>query len=273
MAKRERGGALRSTETYYAIVTGASAGLGKAFAGELALRGHNLLLVSLPGTGLSELSDDLSSRNKISVHFIETDLTRREAPAEIAGYAREQGLEVNILINNAGIGHGGEIGEYSDSAIEESVFLNMRCATMMINLFIDELKRRERAYILNLGSFGGFMPMPYKSIYSATKSYVYHFSLAIREELRGTGVNVSVAMPGPVLTNHKVMERINRQGFLARSNVIEAEKAAVYMLDRMFSGRGLIIPRRTMRVAYSAGCLLPFRVLMLITRRLFRGID
>ncbi len=259
--------------SYYAIVTGASAGLGRAFAEELARRGHNLLLVSLPGTGLSELSDSLRQQGNISVHFIETDLRRREAPEEIATYAREHGLEADILVNNAGIGHGGEIGEYSDDAIEESVFLNMRCTTLMTNLFIDELKKRKRAYILNLGSFGGFMPMAYKSIYSATKSYIYHFSLAVRQELRGTGVSISVAMPGPVLTNHKVRERISRQGFLARSNVIEADKAAAYMLDRLFRGRGLIIPRWTMRFSYFAGCLLPFRVLMLITGRLFRGIN
>ncbi len=91
--------------------------------------------------------------------------------------------------------------------------------------------------------------------------------------MRSTGVRISVAMPGPVLTNHRVMERINRQGYIARSNVIAADKAAAYMLDRMFSGRGLIIPRRTMRIACFARCLLPFRVLMLITGRLFRGIN
>jgi hypothetical protein len=259
--------------SYYAIVTGASAGLGKAFAGELARRGHNLLLVSLPETGLPDLSELLRGQGNVSVHYIETDLMRKEAPIEIAGYAREHGLEVNILINNAGIGHGGEIGEYSDAAIEESVFLNMRCATLMTNLFINELKRRERAYILNLGSFGGFMPLPYKSIYSATKSYIFNFSLAVREELRGTGVSVSVAMPGPVLTNHRVMERINRQGFIARSNVIEAEKAAAYMLDRMFRGRALIIPRWTMRIAYSIGTLLPYRLLMVLLGKIFRGIN
>ena len=260
-------------DSYYAIVTGASAGLGKAFAGELARRGHNLLLVSLPGTGLPELTDTLRVQGKVSVHCVETDLLSKEAPEEIAIYAKEHGFEVNILVNNAGIGHGGEIGEYSVEAIEESVFLNMRCATLLTNLFINELKRRERAYILNMGSFGGFMPLPYKSIYSATKSYVYHFSLAVREELRGTGVNVSVAMPGPILTNHKVMERISRQGFLARSNVIEAEKAAAYILDRMFRGRGLIIPRWTMRIAYGVGTLLPYRLLMIVLGRLFKGID
>ncbi len=259
--------------SYYAIVTGASAGLGKAFAGELARRGHNLLLVSLPGTGLPELSDNLRGQSNVSVHFIEADLRRREAPEEIANYAREQGLEADILINNAGIGHGGEIGEYSDDAIEESVFLNMRCATLMTNLFIDELKRRERAYILNLGSFGGFVPLPYKSIYSATKSYVYHFSLATREELRGTGVSVSVAMPGPIITNNKVRERMVQQGYISRSNALTPEKAAAYLVDKMFRGQPVIIPRCTMRMAYGVGALLPYRLLMIILGRLFMGVD
>ena len=94
---------MSGTSSYYAIVTGASAGLGKAFAGELARRGHNLLLVSLPGTGLPELADRLRRQGNISVHLIETDLLRREAPEEIAAYARERRLEAEILINNAGI--------------------------------------------------------------------------------------------------------------------------------------------------------------------------
>jgi short-subunit dehydrogenase len=263
---------MKGNSEYYAVVTGASSGLGKALAEELAGRGHGLLLVSLPGTGLPELSAALSARYRVMVYFVETDLTDIQAPEEIMKYAGEKKLSIDILINNVGVGHGGEIGSYSDATIRESIFLNMRCTTLMTNTFVQELKRREKAYILNIGSFSGFLPIPFKSIYSATKSYIYHFSLAIREELRGTGVSVSVAMPGPIVTNTRVRERIKVMGFIARSNLIEPDSAATYILDRMFRGRGVIIPGRTVRLSYNLGKLLPYRLLMIITGRIFMGI-
>lgn len=258
---------------YYALVTGASQGLGRAIAEELARRGHNLLLVSLPGTGLTELSDTLAGRYSISARFSETDLMRKEAPAELLEFTRANHMGIDILVNNVGIGHGGAIGDYSDSAIEESVFLNMRCTTLMTNTFKDKLCRSGRAYILNIGSFGGFMPLPYKSVYSATKSYIFNFSLAVREELRSQGVSVSVAMPGGIITNGRVRERVNKLGPLGKLNALEPDEAARYLIDRMFRGKSVIIPGFTMRTAYFVGCALPFRLLLALTGKIFRGIN
>ncbi len=258
---------------HYAIITGASSGLGKALALEMARRGHNLLLASLPGTGLPGLSDDIHARYDVAVKFIETDLTRAESPGQIRGFVADQNLGVDILINNVGIGHGGAVGDYHEAAIEECVFLNMRCTTQMTNAFIDELKHREQAYILNMGSLGGFLPVPYKSVYSATKSYIYHFSLAIREELRGEGISVSVAMPGPLLTNARVRERISKVGFISRSNVIEVDKAAAYMIRMMYRGKGVIIPRWTLRISYLIGSFLPYRILLALLGKIFRGVS
>lgn len=257
----------------YALVTGASQGLGRAIAEELARRGHNLMLAALPGTGLAELTASLVGRYNVSARFLETDLMRREAPSELLAYVRNNGIEVDVLVNNVGIGHGGAIGDYSDAAIEESVFLNMRCTTLMTNAFKDELCNRSRAYILNIGSFGGFMPVPFKSIYSATKSYIYNFSLAVREELRSQGVSVSVAMPGGIITNGKVKERVEKLGPLGKLNALEPDDAARHLIDRMFRGRSVIIPGWTNKVAYYIGCALPFRLLLALTGRIFRGIS
>jgi short-subunit dehydrogenase len=264
---------MSDSSPYYAIVTGSSEGLGRALATGLARRGHNLLLVALEGTGLPELSADLTERYGVSVHIIETDLMHREAPEELAGYSRDNDLLIDILVNNVGIGHGGEIGNYSAAAIEESVFLNMRCTTLMTNIFAGELVKREKAFILNIGSFGGFMPVPYKSIYSATKSYIYHFSLAVREELRGRGISVSVAMPGGIITNHRVRKRLSEVGPIGRSFAMEPDMAAEYIIKSMFRGRKVIIPGWPMRMAYSIGCLFPFRLLLALTGKMFRGVN
>jgi len=264
---------MNGNSQYFAIVTGASQGLGRAIAEDLARRGHNLLLAALPETGLRELSVILEKHYGVSVKFIEIDLICPEAPGVLLNYVKDHSLEVDILINNVGIGHGGGVGDYSEAAIEESVFLNMRCTTLMTNAFARELTRKEKAYILNIGSFGGFIPLPYKSVYSATKAYIYHFTLAVRGELRGSGVSVSVAMPGGIITNHKVRERLREMGPVARMTSIEPEKAAAYLLDRMFRGRSLIITGRSTRIAYYIGSCLPFRLLMVVTGKLFRGVN
>jgi short-subunit dehydrogenase len=264
---------MKRSSSYFAIVTGSSQGLGRSLAEELARRGHNLILAALPGTGLPEVSENLTRVYGVSVHMVETDLMRREAPSELLGYIRNNGIEVDVLVNNVGIGHGGAIGDYSETAIEESVFLNMRCTTLMTNTFRNELCSRNRAYILNIGSFGGFLPMPYKSIYSATKSYIYNFSLAVREELKGSRVSVSVAMPGGIITNGKVRERVNKLGPLGKLNAMEPDIAARYLTDRMFRGRSVIIPGWTSKMAYYIGCALPFRLLLALTGKIFRGIS
>ncbi len=264
---------MNNSVKYHALVTGASQGLGKALAEELARRGHNLLLAALPGTGLPELASSLEDRYNVSARFIETDLMRLEAPAELLQFARTNNIGVDVLVNNVGIGHGGAIGDYTDSAIGESVFLNMRCTTLMTNTFRDELCSRGRAWILNIGSFGGFMPIPYKSIYSATKSYIFNFSLAVREELRRHGVSVSVAMPGGIITNEKVRERVSKLGPLGKLNALEPDVAARYLIDSLFRGRSVIIPGLTMRIAYYIGCALPFRLLLALTGKIFRGIS
>lgn len=257
----------------YAVVTGASSGLGKALAEELGKRGYGLLLVALPGTGLADQATILSEKYNIPVQIIEADLINPETPHEIQKYVSKLNLTVGILINNVGIGYGGEIGDYTDDAIRESIMLNISCTTLMTNEFIKELKQRERAYILNIGSFGGFLPMPYKSIYSATKSYIYFFSLAIRQELHGTNVSVSVAMPGPILTNDKVRERVRKQGFISRSNLIDAGKAASYIIDRMFRRKDVIIPRWTIRAGYYIASCTPYRILLAVLGRLFKGVN
>lgn len=264
---------MNSNSAYFAIVTGASQGLGRALATELAARGHNLLLAALPETGLPELSNSLETIYGVSVRIFETDLMCLEAPAKLLDFIKDNKIEIDILVNNVGIGHGGAIGEYSEAAIEESVFLNIRCTTLMTNAFKSTLSERKNAYILNIGSFGGFMPLPYKSIYSATKSYIYHFTLAVREELRGNGVRVSVAMPGGIVTNHKVRERLANLGVMAKMNAIEPDRAAQYIIERMYRGRSVIVTGRSMRIAYYIGSLLPYRLLMVVSGKIFRGVN
>src|SRR5665648_319554 len=129
----------------YALITGSSAGLGKAIAGGLAGRGYNLVLVALPGTGLSEISSDLEKMHGIVTHCFEADMCESDTPRLIKEFTTSKGIVINILVNNVGIGHGGEIGHYSDASITETIFLNLRCATILTNSYIDDLRSHSQS--------------------------------------------------------------------------------------------------------------------------------
>ncbi len=124
-----------------------------------------------------------------------------------------------------------------------------------------------------MGSFSGFVPMPYKSIYSASKAYIYHFSISVGEELHGTGVSVSVAMPGPVKTNRKVRERIAAGGKGAIISSLEADEAAREIIKQMFRGRRVIVPGKFYKMLHSVESFLPYGLIMRMTRNAFKGID
>lgn len=256
-----------------ALITGASAGLGYSMSRELARRGHDLVLVALPGTGLESLCQSLSRSYSIRAKCIEIDMISAEAPARIKEITDSEGTSINILINNVGIGYGGEIGTYKTKSVEETFFLNMISATLMTNMFIDDLKSFPKSHILNMGSFSGFTPMPYKSMYSASKAYIFNFSISVREELHGTGVSVSVAMPGPVKTNRKVCERIKSSGKGAQVTALEADEAAKEIISQMFRGRRVIVPGRAYKFLHTVALIIPYGLVMLMTRNTFKGID
>jgi hypothetical protein len=255
----------------YAIITGASSGIGKEFALELARRKYNLILVALPDTGLTEYGELLRNSFGIDVRIIETDLIQKGSHDIIKEYIVGESIPVSLLINNVGIGHNGEIGCYTNQKIEEMLLLNIACTTLITNLLISELKKQPKSYILNMGSFAGLSPLAYKSIYSASKSYVFHFSESIAGELRGTGIHISVAMPGPVITSDIVKDRISKSGFTGREIAITANHVASYTLRQMFAGKRLIIPGRSNRLLNVLLFIIPYGITSRIMHNRFRG--
>jgi len=253
----------------YALITGASAGLGKAIATELAIRHYDLVLTSLPDTGLLELCDNLEVQYGIKALPFEADMTDLQTPSRLKAFTTEKGIKISVLINNVGIGLNGSIGSYSDELIEKMVILNIAAATCMTNIFIGDLKSSAKGYLLNIGSAAGFLPFPYKSLYSATKAYLYHFSIAVREELRGSGVSVSVAMPGPMRTNERVRESIRIQGKKAKLTVIDPEPAAKIILAGLFRGKAVIIPGGVYSGIFYVSKILPNGLLQMLTRNIF----
>jgi len=224
------------------LITGGSEGIGKAIAIEFAKRKHDLVIVALPDKSLIECAEYIETKYKVKVHPYATDLIEKDAPQRLYSWCVEQGISVNILVNNAGMG-GTFIFEKTDiSLFEKIVQLNIQPLISLSYLFIPGMKDHPKAYILNVGSIASFYPVPYKSIYAASKSFVYSFSMALKEELKTTPIKVSVLCPGPVTTNEEVTARIKAQGHLGKLIKMSPDEVAQIAVRRLLNGKTIIIP-------------------------------
>jgi hypothetical protein len=253
-----------------ALITGASQGIGKALAFECAKRKMNLFLVALPSSGLGDVSGKISEMYGVQVDYLETDLTHIESCGEVYRHTRSKGLNINVLINNAGIGYNGKIDAMPAENVDQMIMLNIRATTMMIHLYLADLMAQPKAYILNVGSMAAYSPLPGKCIYAASKAYVMFLSKALGKELRKSGVSVTSVYPYGVMTNDMVKERINKSGFLAKSAVVEAEKVAVVSIDGMLNGKSILIPGKIGKVLFYTGYLMPQGLVLKIMEREFR---
>lgn len=256
---------------HYALITGASAGIGRAFAEELARRNKNLMLVALPESGLENFSEQLVSKYSVDVRHICLDLTSTEGPSRVKEFTDHSGIEIDFLINNAGIGHIGAIEDYSVEEIDEMILLNIRALTLMTRYYISDLRKAEQGVVINLGSFGSYMPSPYKSIYIASKAYVYYFSDAIRRELSDTNVKVLTLMPGPINTNHRVRDRIQKAGIVGKATVLNPEEVVGEALRKIDSRSGIILPGFGVKVTFLILGALPFGLVNQFLKRVFHS--
>ena len=226
----------REPEEKYAVITGASMGLGREMAFELAARGVNLLLVSLENESLEEVCSQVKKKG-IKADYFETDLTTKNNILELTGRIKEN-YNVNILVNNAGIGGSSKFENTEISYIEKIINLNIRATVLIIHQLLPELKRNAPSYILNVSSMAAFSPIGYKTIYPASKVFINHFTKGLNEELKGTGVSASVVNPGPMRTNEYVTGRINKHGMLGKIGVESPGKVAHIAIGKMFKHRG-----------------------------------
>jgi len=253
----------------YTMVTGSSAGIGKAFAEECAGRGMNLLLVSLGGTGLAGVAEDIRKTHGVNVEIIEIDLCEKLAPEAVFDWYKKNAYSIDMIINNAGIGYAGRVENHSLESIDQLVCLNIRALVKLTNLFIPELKKHEKAYIMNMSSLSCFGPVPFKSIYASTKAFVYNFTRAIDAELRGTGVQASISAPGSVVTNQAVQKRIEAAGFFGKVSSLYPNQVAYYTMRKMLKGKRVIIPGRFNRVFRFIESIFPLSVRLRILIKLF----
>ncbi|MDF2454750.1 MAG: family NAD(P)-dependent oxidoreductase [Cytophagaceae bacterium] len=229
-----------TTTNQYAIVTGASRGLGKEYVSELARRGINIILVSLPGEELDVFSLEISLRYSVKTHYYETDLSVNKNVLDLADWVNQH-FEVFLLINNAGTGGSRAFLQASAQYITTIIQLNIMATSVLTRQLLPNLIRQPQAYILNVSSMAAFFPIGFKTVYPASKSFVYSFSRGLNEELSGTNVFVSVVNPGPLKTSLEIAARIDKQGLFAKLGLIEPHTFAQKSMDKLFQKYAVIV--------------------------------
>lgn len=253
----------------FTLVTGASSGIGKEIAWYCGSIGMNLILVSLPDERLDQVALEIAEKHSVKTVYFETDLTKLDSPEEIFNWTQTKGLDVNILINNAGVA-GASVFEISDiEYIDMRIMLNIRALVMLSRLFLPVLKTHQNSYILNVGSLAGFFPIPYKCMYSASKAFVLFFSKALRHELKGTGVSVSVLCPNGVRTNIATNARINSHGRIGQLTELSARLVARKAVEGMLRHRLIIIPGKINYILLLLNRILPASIQQNILSREF----
>lgn len=254
----------------YVIITGASLGLGKAMAKEFAYKGYNLVLVSLPGEQLPLYCHELIEKYSIDAFHFETDLTELENIHQFWRWVKIKNLKLVGLVNNAGLGGSAIFDNTEINFIDSLILLNIRALALLTRLFIPELKKQKKAFILNISSIAAFTPMPYKTVYPASKAFVYSFSVGLREELKDTSIRVSVMHPGPMFTTLENTERLKKHGFMGKIIKLSVEEAAVIGVLQALAGKKVIIPGAVNKLSCKLMKMIPSYFSMPIFTRLFK---
>jgi len=237
------------TQNKYTIISGASLGLGKALATECAQRRMNLILIALPNEGLGEFAKKLQEKYKIETKCYEIDLTSRNQLNRTIEDINKN-YKINILINNAGMGGSMLFEQVSQEYMDNLMSLNMRSLVILTHQLLRNLKTNTPSYILNIASLASFGPMPFKTVYPASKAFVYSLSRGLYTEFKGTGVYVSVAHPGGMATNELVSQRINQHHPIIKSTILSPEKTAQICIHQLLKKDALIIPGFMNKISY-----------------------
>jgi uncharacterized protein len=186
--------------TTFALITGASAGLGKEFAKLFAADGHGVVLVARRKDELEALGRELEAAHGTKAVVIARDLAERSSPRQIYDEVQAQGLEIEFLVNNAGFGSNGPFVELDIQRELDMVDVNIKSLIELTYLFLPQMLNRRSGRVLNIGSTAGFQPGPFMATYYASKAFVNSFTEALAFELKGTGVTVTLSCPGATAT-------------------------------------------------------------------------
>jgi uncharacterized protein len=255
-----------------ALITGASSGMGYEYARQLASMGVHLIAVSNEDEKLHQICTELSEQYAVKTLPVYMDLACTEAASELFEYCKSQQLEVDILINNAGIFFYDEIVEVAPERGKIITLLHMVTPSLLCAYFGKEMKQRKKGYILNMSSISAYMPYPGISYYASTKRYLKTFSRALRSELIDHKVSVSCVCPGAVATNLFDKNKVDYDKALKWGIMMRSEKVVRIALRGLFRKKSVITPGFINHIFVALVRITPQWLILALKRRKFMGL-
>lgn len=253
-----------------ALITGASGGIGEAFARRLAADGWDLFLVARRSEILSALCSELEKNHSIQAFAFAADLSENDGPHRVFDETKSLGIEIDLLINNAGFGSMGDLTDLDPGREAEMIRLNAAAVTELTARFLPQMRQRRSGTIINVSSTAGAQPIPFMATYAATKAFVTSFTEAVAEESRPFGIHVYALCPGSTKTNFFEAGNIGTR--FAFKGQHSADEVVDYALSRIGSAKLKMVPGIINRlVAWVAG-LLPERWVVRIVARKLRAV-
>ena len=224
------------------LITGATAGIGYELSKIFAKNGYNLVIVSRDKQRLEAIAEDLKNENDIQVKVISKDLCESSAPGELYDKVKADGIDINVLVNNAGFGTNGKFTDFSAEKHMDLIQLNIASLTMLCKLFGTDMIKKRSGSILNVASTAAFQAGPYMSTYYASKAYVLMFSEALNNELAQDGVIVTVLCPGPTQTEFFERNDMVNTNIAKSPHIMKAAVVAQAGFDGLMKGKRIVIP-------------------------------
>lgn len=245
----------------FALITGASKGIGNAIAENLAAKGYSLLLVARSEDLLKNISDQIKDAYKVDVHYLSLDLSTPDAAQQVFDWCRDQQFQVSVLVNNAGYGLSGSFESYPLAQHVNMIQVNCTTLVQLTYLFLPQLKQSP-SFILNIASSAAYQAVPYLSLYAASKSMVLSFSRALRYELRKTTVSVTCVCPGATDTDFNERAKVGPKAMkTAQKIMMTPEQVGREAVDAMINKKAEVITGAINKIGGFLTWLLPKSVL------------
>ncbi|MEW6145394.1 MAG: SDR family oxidoreductase [Thermodesulfobacteriota bacterium] len=224
-----------------ALITGASSGIGLELARLFAADDSNLVLVARREERLQALADELKSEFGVDVFIMPKDLSEKSAPREIFDTLEKEGLQIDVVVNNAGFGARGSFADLGEEAQIDMIMVNVTALTHLTRLFLPGIIERGRGGILNVGSLAGFQPGPNLAVYYATKAYVLSFTEALSEEIKNPNIKITCLAPGPVRTEFGSKSELD-DSLLFKMSLMDVEPVVKAGYEGFRRGDVIVLP-------------------------------
>jgi short-subunit dehydrogenase len=253
-------------DLHTALITGASSGIGEAFAGALAAQGFDLVLVARSEDRLRRIAQQLTETHARRVEVVTADLTQADSATKVRAATDALGMDVDLLINNAGFGTVGSFHKLDAARERDEILLNAAAVVDMTHAFLPAMLERKRGGIINVASMAAFQPMPYMSVYAATKAFVLSFSQGLRGEVRGRGVDVLAVCPGPVDTPFfEATGSANLRSTVPNATMVTTDDVVRASLRAFRARRSVVVPGVAFKMLAAGSKLMPRDMLAAMT--------